>query len=176
MFRSWLLLHHYLEFLRNIYKIIKDFLLGVVEFNIEIVFFALQLPLSSHYRKKKCLSEGIRKHTMIFKSTGYTKGYTCQTAVLKHTASNAASKRTWYCLNTTSTKYKTQGPPSRSTSKTTDGFDSKTLKEDASSMMGKNARCTKTDQRDARSTRSCTTKTTSRRFWMRTAHRNTVFP
>jgi len=66
MFRNRLLTTQYKELFRNIYKFKKDLLLGVAELIEQILFFTLQLPLSSLYTTGILLTRQIKKHTMVF--------------------------------------------------------------------------------------------------------------
>jgi hypothetical protein len=56
---------------RNIYKLKKDVFLGVAELSYEILFFTLQLPLSSLFSIKVAVITKYTKHRMDFKICDY---------------------------------------------------------------------------------------------------------
>ena len=71
MFRMTVDNTEYIELFRNIYKMEKDCILGVAELEYEILFFTLQLPLSSLLSEGFIIIRAIRKHEMVFKTVGY---------------------------------------------------------------------------------------------------------
>jgi hypothetical protein len=73
MFRIRAPLGKYKDFFRNIYKSQRHFILGVAELEYEILFFTLQLPLSSLLLEGFLIILGNKKHTMVFKTIGYLR-------------------------------------------------------------------------------------------------------
>lgn len=67
MFRIEVRIRGFKQLFRNIYKSENDYILGVAELEYEILFFTLQLPLSSLLHEVFVITLTNKKHDIILK-------------------------------------------------------------------------------------------------------------